>query len=245
MPLKVIDPLALTSKLYATIQEAEIPRVMHQWHASSLAQCPRAQFLARQGVPRLVQPGAGKILRWQAGHLIEQVIRPYLAQEFPDLLSNVRMTNKELDLTGEFDNYSPSAKALIEIKSVSSHAVKYKKVADTRHHLRDEQQYLHHEYQQHAYVALMGDTQPVEQIVYLYITLDGLIVSYVTPVKPVLVEAVRKRLELLQGHWAKQMLPPCFCDQQEHPLYRGQMQYCDYKEPTGCCKEELWLTTRK
>lgn len=255
----MISPTQLTSQLYQSITADNQPRVMSHWHASSIAQCPRAQFYARKGIAPLTTPTGAKLLRWRAGHLIEEVIRPHLKKLYPDLLSNVRMTNHALDLTGEFDNYSPSARTIFEIKSVSSHAVKYQRVLDTRKHLKDSQQYLHHEFQQAAYVALMRreDTDKqsdelntikphladVEHIVYLYITLDGLLVPYATPVNDTLVSKVEKRLELLRKNWTNQTLPECVCAEEDHPLYKGVLQYCDYKSPgVACCSPELFTS---
>lgn len=271
----MISPTQLTSQLYQSITADNQPRVMSHWHASSIAQCPRAQFYARTGIAPLTTPTGAKLLRWRAGHLIEEVIRPHLKKLYPDLLSNVRMTNHALDLTGEFDNYSPSARTIFEIKSVSSHAVKYQRVLDTRKHLKDSQQYLHHEFQQAAYVALMRheDTKAnyqeqvtaestrrqwgesvgmgpiaqlswqVEHIVYLYITLDGLLVPYATPVNDTLVSKVERRLELLRKNWTNQTLPECVCAEEDHPLYKGVLQYCDYKSPgVACCSPELFTS---
>lgn len=262
----MIDTTSLTTKLYQSLSDDEAPRKMEYWHASSIAQCLRAQFYARAGIPRLSKPTGAKVLRWQAGHLIEEVIRPHLKKQLPNLVSNVRFTNAELDLTGEIDNYDPDSKSLIEIKSVSSHAVKYRKVSDTRPHLRDERQYLNHEYQQAAYVELMKyrpdtfitirepwydhtikeNTLPmteewsVEQIIYLYITLDGLLVLYSTLVNEEVLSNVTKRLELLQASWKAQTPPPCLCVQEDHPLYKSTMQYCDYKNGNECCSDQLW-----
>lgn len=248
----------LTSNLYSSLQSENSPRSMENWHASSIAQCPRAQFYARAAIHPLTKPTGAKILRWQAGHIIEGVIRPHLKQQFPDLISNVRFTNEELDLTGEIDNYSPEHKALIEIKSVSSHAVKYRKVADTRAHLRDERPYLGHEYQQAAYVILMRTqgtildieaitrnkqhipvTLEVEQVVFLYITLDGLLVPYSMPVNEEIVSNVLKRLELLRVSWKAQEPPPCLCNE-NHPLWKSSTQFCDFRDGDKCCDLSIW-----
>lgn len=235
----------LTTSLYQSISDENKPREMKYWHASSLAMCPRTQFYMRAGIPPLQKPGAGKVLRWKAGHLIEEVIRPHLKKQFPNLISNVRFTNEDLDLTGEIDNYDPDSKSLIEIKSVSSHAVKYRKVADTRAHLRDEHQYLNHEYQQAAYVELTKPQYEVEQIVYLYITLDGLLVPYSTPVNEQIIMKVKKRLEILREAWELQTPPQCICLQEDHPLYKSTMQWCEFKEENGCCSIELWKNKNK
>lgn len=248
--------------LYKKISEANEPRIMEHFHGSSIAECPRSHYFKRLGVPPVSTPGAGKMLRWQVGHLVEEAIRPYLKQLYPNLVSNVRFTNEELDLTGEVDNYNPDEKEIIEIKSVGPRAIAYKKVADTRHHLRDQKPYLSHELQQHAYVTLMHTNgqryevnlpankpnwQPpswdVEKITYLYISLEGLIVPYTTQVKPELLENVSKRLQMLNEAWASKTVPECIC-KPEHPLWGSTMQFCDYRNNTEapgikCCDLSL------
>jgi len=148
------DEIAI--KLYQAIAEDNEVRKYSEFHASNIAECPRAHFYKRLGLEPLKRASGALVLRWQTGHKVEEVIRPYLQKIYPNLISNVRMTNDRLNLTGEFDNYDPDSKQLIEIKSVHPQAVKYKKVGDSRNHLRDEKQYLHHEYQQAAYVLLMS-----------------------------------------------------------------------------------------
>ena len=217
---------------------------MKAWHGSSIASCPRAHYFKRLGVKPL-QPATGaKILRWDTGHAYEAIIRPHLQKLYPKLVSNIRFFNKELDLTGELDNYDPESKTIIEIKTVHPNAVRYRKVAEDRNHLKDGQQYLHHEYQQHVYELLMrhpasevklGEKYekmtapwPVEKIVYLYISLAGLLVPYETDVKPEITAAVNKRLALLNQAWQLKKPPPCLCHS-PHPLYAGTMQWCDYR----------------
>jgi hypothetical protein len=237
----MIESQTLIANLYNQIRDGDEQRPMERWHASSIAQCPRAQYFGRLGIQRTRQPGAGMVLRWKAGHLIEEVIRPYLKHDFPDLQSSIRFESAVLDLTGELDNYSQSEKAIIEIKSVSGHAVKYRRVGDDRHHLRDEKQYLHHEYQQACYVKLLRETNhPVEQIVYLYITLDGLLVPYVTPINKEALDFVSIRLERLNEFWLNQQVPPCQCQDETSALYKPVMQYCDYsQEGKDCCDLSL------
>lgn len=226
----------LTSNLYESIKQDDSKRVMEHWHASSIAKCPRTQYLMRKGVPPIQEPGAGKILRWKAGHIIEGVIRPYLKEQFPKMSSNVRIDSDTMDLSGEYDNYDPLSKTLIEIKSVSSHAVRYRKKDEDRHHLRDDKQYLHHEWQQHAYFLLLQEQGvKVENIVYLYITLDGLLVPYQTKVNPVLLEQVRQRLDYLNDSWRKQELPDCYCNDEDDPMFNCEYRWCDYKTGWDCC----------
>lgn len=252
----------LTSSLYQSLSEDGGPRKIEAWHASQLAQCPRSQYLSRLGVPSTGRATGAKILRWEAGHIIEGVIRPHLKKLYPNLLSNIRLVNKDLDLSGEFDNYDPDSGTIIEIKSVSSHAVKYRKVTDDRYHLKDERPYLHHELQQAAYVLLMReegthfvqqdeqlklpdylkimkDAKEVSQIIYIYITLDGLLVPYSTSVNDEMVQKVAGRLTTLRKCWKTQVPPGCMCDLEDHPLYKSVMQYCPYRSGDKCCSLDL------
>lgn len=232
----------LTTGLYQALKEQDEPRVMERWHASSIAQCPRAQFLQRKGVTQLSRPTGANILRWRAGHLIEESIRPELQKLYPNLISNVRYTSEKLDVTGEIDNYDPDSKTIIEIKSVGPRAVRNRRVAEDRHHLRDDRQYLHHEWQEHTYVPLMAESKlEVEQITYLYITLEGLLVPYLTDVNPDILNDVNNRIIKLNEYWAKNVLPPCYCSDSEHPFARSVMQYCPYKDEANgrCCDESL------
>lgn len=223
-------------ELYQSIQDSNEPRVMEAWHASSLAQCPRAQYFARKGVLSLSKPGAGKILRWNAGHLLEASIRPHIEKVYPDSVANVRLENKKLDLTGEYDNYSKKEKRLIEIKSVHDYAFKYRKNADERDHLKDEKVYLHHEIQNHAYAVLL-DKEP-EFIDYIYISLSGRLCTYQTKVQTKLLDWVENRLEKLNEAWKAQTPPDCQC-REDNPLWGGVLQWCDYKTESGCCSLDL------
>lgn len=271
--------MSLVIDLYQAIADAREDRPMYKWHASALAQCPRTQYFKRMGVKPLTRPTGAKVVRWDSGHAIEGTIRPYLKMLYPNLVSNVRFANKSLDLTGEADNYDPDSKTIIEIKSISGHALAYKGVNDDRHYLKQENlnfvpgsreapkwvkkldPYLHHEYQQHAYALLMQDPKtevkwpkekqedevyetlgkalPVEQIIYLYITLDGLMLSYETDVKPEITGAVKKRLDMLKTAWETKTPPPCFCLQENHPLYGNTMKWCEYRTDNGCCSLDL------
>jgi hypothetical protein len=171
------------------------------------------------------------MLRWQAGHIIEEVIRPHLLKMYPDLKSNQRLTSKKMDLTGEYDNYSKKEKTIFEIKSVHVFAPK---------HIEHEgKPYLGHEYQNHSYKLLMEEVGlKVEKIVYIYIALDGRILVLNTKVREDILEGLKKRLELLKEALAGKM-PPCFC-KESHPLWKSTMQYCDYQqEGRRCCSEEL------
>lgn len=229
----------LASFLYNRIEADNQPRVFEHWHASSIAECPRTQYLKRLGVSPITQPTGAKMLRWTAGHKIEEVVRPYLQERYPDMVSNHRMTSEHYDLTGEYDNYSLEQQEIIEIKSVNGRALAYKKVGDDRHHLRDGKPYLNHLYQNHAYVLLLRELKfPVKQITFLYVTLDGLLVSYTVPVDPAICEAVIKRLNVLRDAWQHQSLPPCYCSQEDHPLYKSCMQFCEFKDARkGVCCE--------
>ena len=232
----------ISIKLYQAISDANEPRVFESWHASNIADCPRAHYMKRLGVKPVSIPSAAKMLRWQAGHLIEEVIRPHLKTLYPNLISNKRVTSKEWDLTGEYDNYDPDSKTLIEIKSVGPRAVKYRKKEDTRYHLRDEQPYPAHVLQNHAYALLIEDMisseDKVEQITFIYITLEGLIVPYTVPVSEDNLNHVKDRLNLLNASWSVKEPPICIC-QPDQPLYKSLHQFCDYKQEDNCCDIKL------
>lgn len=275
-----MKPNQLASKLYDSISASDEPRVIESWHASSIAQCPKAQYMQRLGIGAYARPTGAKVLRWKAGHIIEQVIRPHLQGIYPLLISNIRVSNKKYDLTGEFDNYYPTSKSLIEIKSVGPRAVRYKRVGEDSYNLRDDKPYLGHELQQHVYELLMKtpgsiieiqDADPylegrdpseipwlkpvtaswalkngvwratiikpieVESITYLYITLEGLLVPYMTPVKPELTREVLNRLDVLNTAWAAQTPPECVCVK-SHMLWGSVTQFCDYRSENGCCE---------
>ena len=229
----------LASKLYDSIKESDEPREFLQWHASAIAQCPRSQYYQRLGIPPLNKPGAGMMLRWRAGHIFEGEIRPHLEKIYPDLVSNVRLTSKNMDLTGEYDNYSKQNKLLIEVKTVGPRAPRYRKVGETRHHLREDGPYLSHEYQNHAYVLLLREViLPVEHITYVYITLEGLIITYETDVNPFILNNVVERLRVLKDAMLG-ALPDCIC-KPDHPLWGSTMQFCDYRIEGGeCCSVKL------
>lgn len=232
------DDLAIA--LYNKVKEDNEVRVFEHWHYSSLAECPRTQYFKRLGIKPTVSVGAGKMLRWKAGHIIEEVVRPYLEAIYPDLTSNVRMTDEDDDATGEFDNYSEKEATIIEIKSVNGRAFRYRKVSEHRNHLRDDQPYPNHLLQNHGYVRqLRKRGKPVEFIHFVYISLDGLIATYKVPVSQTYLSDVEGRLKTLNTAWATQTPPECICNDHNHKYAKSTMQYCDYKNGSDCCSLEL------
>lgn len=257
-------------KLYDNI-ESQVYGPPERWRASSLASCPRAQYFKRKGVEPLRKLTKARELRNQAGHYMEAAIRESLKRIYPNLVSNVRFKNEELNLGGELDNYDPDSKQLIEIKTIGVRAPRYRRVAEDRHHLKEDGPYLHHELQQHVYTKLMhhpetevtknedgsyqllvdwsakiGGKFEVERISYVYITLEGLIITYTTEVKPEVVAMVDKRLSILNEAWDTQTPPVCLCHDLSHPLWPGQMRWCDYRKDTSkpvddphCCDLNL------
>lgn len=236
----------LSIAIYQSILKARQEREIKCWHASSLAMCPRAQFFARKGVKPLQEITAAKELRFKVGDKVEDVIRPYIKELFPDAVSNVRFFNKTLDLSGEVDNYSPKLKTIIEVKSVHPAAVRYRRVDESRNHLRNDSHYTHHEYQQRAYKLLMehpdteikgedGNYKPleapleVEGVVYLYISLAGLLVPYLQKMEHSPIDDdIIKRITMLNLAMKHDTPPECLCGQ-GGDLYNGSMQYCPYR----------------
>lgn len=236
----------LSIAIYQSILKARQEREIKCWHASSLAMCPRAQFFARKGVKPLQEITAAKELRFKVGDKVEDVIRPYIKELFPDAVSNVRFFNKTLDLSGEIDNYSPQLKTIIEVKSVHPAAVRYRRVDESRNHLRNDRHYTHHEYQQRVYKLLMehpdteikgedGNYKPleapleVEGVVYLYISLAGLLVPYLQKMTPSPIDDdIKKRLAILNLAMTHDTPPDCLCHM-DGDLYNGSMQYCPYR----------------
>jgi hypothetical protein len=195
--------------------------------------------------PVAVPPSAAKVLRWKAGHLMEEAIREHIDGLFDsEVLTNQRLFSEELDLTGEYDNYVPEKKTLVEIKTVHDYAFIERegqpylkqdtgeKTASGR--VRWEPKlspYLHHEIQNHAYALLIGD---VEHVVYVYISLSGRILVYNTDIQPELTQNVLNRLSVLNEAWGTETLPGCICTP-EHPLWDSVMQYCPYRVEEGLC----------
>lgn len=238
--------------LYDAISADNKERIFEHWHASSIAECPRSHYLKRLGQKRLQEPTGAKILRWQAGHNIEEAIRPFIGKVYGELGSNVRMTSKDLDLTGEYDNLTTKDHRLIEIKSVHDLAFIDKEGAtglkeDTgRKGPRGGVEwrvkptpYLHHELQQHAYVLLLREEGiEVANIDYVYVSLSGRLVVYSTKTSSELLEAVKRRLNVLNEAWRTKTPPPCICKDYDNPLYDGVLKWCDYSDPTkGTCCE--------
>lgn len=240
----------LSIKLYQAISDGNEERVYEHWHASSLAECPRAHYMKRLGVPSINKPTAAKILRWDAGHAFEERIRKHIGSLFEGkVISNERLTSKELDLTGEYDNKVRST--LIEVKTVHDYAFKevngdlYLKEQDGNHPngnkkwVAKKTPYLHHEIQNHGYVVLLKEKDiTIKEIVYIYLSLSGRVVIYRTKVQDELIDNVQKRLEVLNKAWATKTPPECIC-KEGHPLYAPVMNFCDYKTETDCCNINL------
>lgn len=226
-------------QLYQSINDANEERVYKHFHASSIAICPRAHYYNRLGVKSVRKPTAAKMIRWGAGHKLEEELREHIDKVWGGTTSNIRLTSEELDLTGEYDNLTKDGTTLIEVKSVHERA--FRKV-DGEYGLIDAKPYLNHEYQNHAYVLLLAEEHlDVKNIDYVYTTLSGLLCVYHTEVDPKKLEWVRRRLKSLRNAWKTQTLPPCLCLNYDSELYKGVYQYCDYYDhPNGvCCSEEL------
>lgn len=240
--------------LYQSISEEDKPRVFKHWHASSISQCPRAHYFTRLGISRLPhnRPSAARLLRWGAGHHLEKEIRPHVEKVYGEIKSNERITSKKLDLTGEFDNLVIAGSRLVEIKSVSDFAfiqrdneISLKEATGNKNKWgKDEYRpkttpYLGHELQNHAYALLLEETGiKVEQIDYVYLSLNGRIVVYQTEVQPELTTNVKNRLRALQEAWKTKTPPLCICDP-GHPLYDSVMTWCDYRNDPDCCSLKL------
>lgn len=209
---------------------------MEHWHASSIADCPRTHYYKRLGIPALTKPTGAKILRWQAGHHLESAIRPYLEMHYPDLKSNIRLTSAKLDLTGEYDNYSPKAKTLIEVKSVDDYAFTER---DGRTTLRDDRPYPNHILQNQAYALLLEEAgYEVEKIEFVYLALKGRVVTYTVPISQGYLAEVKNILKILNQAWQTKTPPLCICDPTSTfwgPVY----QWCDYRDKDGCCSLKL------
>lgn len=232
-----MTPTDIKVNLYNSIREANEPREYTHFHASEIASCPRSQYFKRVGVPPINELTGAKLMRFQAGHILEGFIRPHLQKQFPELVSNIRLTSDELDLTGEYDNFDHVTKSLIEIKSVHPWAFKYL--------VKEGKPYLAHEYQQHAYKLLFKEEEAVElqHIFYIYIALDGQIEVFKTEPNEKIESNVRKRVKVLKEAWEKQEPPVCLCEE-SHPLYKGSMAFCDYKEGSVCCDLSLINTIK-
>ena len=247
-----------TIKLYQAILDSNKERVFEHWHASSIATCPRNHYFKRLGIPSLTKPSAAKVIRWTAGHHLETAIREHVESVWGKTASNERMTSKELDLTGEFDNYVIHNNRLVEIKSVHDMAfierqgeASLKNKIGTKTLSNGKEQavyepkttpYLNHELQNHAYVLLLKEKGiTVEGIDYVYIALGGRMCVYSTEVQPTLLDNVKTRLNMLNDAYKTKTPPPCICDQKEHPLYENTMQYCDFRndEAGTCCDLNL------
>lgn len=246
-------------KLYQSFADSDKRRKMERWHASSLSQCLRSQYLSRQGVePTGNIPSSAKLLRFKAGHLMEEVIRPHVGKLFTNVTPNMRVTSEKLDLTGEMDNLALEEGTIIEIKTVHDYAFKEKDgVTGLKEQIGvhkngnkawgiKQDPYLHHQIQNHAYVLLLAEQGVViEKIQYVYMSLSGRIVVYDTEVQDDLLDNVRGRLDKLNRAWEDRVPPECVCMKdgeynEQHPLWGGVLQFCDYQTENGCCeiKEE-------
>lgn len=242
--------------LYQAIKDSNERRQFDNWHASSIADCPRAHYFKRLGVKPLEEPSAALVIRWGAGHLLEEMIRPQIKTVYGDTASNQRLTSKTLNLTGEFDNLVLSDSRLVEVKSVHDMAFIER---DGKTYLKEKTgtsmragreinnwgekttPYFHHELQNHSYVLLLAEEGvTVKNIDYVYISLSGRIVVYSTEVQKELLDNVKARLDTLNKAWKAQKPPVCICTP-EHKLYDSVMKYCDFnnKETGECCSLEL------
>lgn len=226
----------LASQLYEAVKDANEERVYEHWHASSIARCPAEHYFLRKGEPVVNEPTSALMLRWQVGHHMETGIRPYLQQLYPNVMVNQRLTSQEWDLTGEYDLYDPDSETLIEVKSVHPYAI--------GHLEKEGKPHLHYILQNHAYKILLEETgYHVKQIVFVYLSLDGRVLTFTIQPDDEYEGNVKKRLTTLSEAWENDIPPVCICRKDgkfntEHPLWKPQMQYCSYKVDGSCCLEE-------
>lgn len=242
-----------TVALYQSLGNSNKLRRYDHWHASSIADCPRAHFYKRLGVKPLTKASGAKVIRWGAGHKLEGELRSHIDKVWGSTTSNIRLTSDTLDLTGEYDNLTIDAVTLVEVKSVSDWAFYTKgaekclKQATGRKNEwgKDEYgpkdtPYLPHEYQNHAYVLLLAEQHlNVKFIDYVYASLSGLLCVYHTEVDPLKLTWVKNRLERLNKAWRDKRLPPCIC-KPESELWGPTYQWCDYRTDNGCCSDTLF-----
>lgn len=228
----------LAIKLYQSIGAANEERVYKHWHASSIATCPRTHYFERLGVEHTRRVSSALVLRWGAGHHLEESLRPHIEKVWGRTTSNVRLTSKKWQLTGEYDNLILDGTTLVEVKSVHDRAFGYGKEAT----LRDNEPYLHHVLQNHAYVLLLGEEgKVVTNIDFVYVSLSGRLCVYKTEVNPKYLEWVKARLTLLNEAWKEQIPPVCKCSEVDSPLFGGVYQWCDFRSsdaPDPPTKEE-------
>jgi hypothetical protein len=240
--------------LYQSIKDDDAERIYECWHASAIAMCPRAHYFKRLGVPETQEPTSGaKLLRLRTGHLMEEVIRAHIKKVYGDTWSNGRYTSADFQLTGEFDNYVPAQRRLVEIKTVHDMAFIDEGGVTTLKEDTGERTkwgrpvykpkltpYLHHELQNHTYALLLAELNVgVRAIDYVYLSLSGRVVVYSTEVQEKLLDNVGKRLSALNAAWEQQEPPACIC-KPPHPLWDGVMAWCPYRqEGKPCCDLNL------
>lgn len=241
-----------STALYKAIAGADNERIFENWHCSSIYTCPRAHYMKRLGVKRFQEPSGAKVLRWQAGHHIETSLRDHIKSVYGEMTSNDRLTSVSLNLTGEYDNLTANGSTLIEVKSVHDFAFierngELSLKEDTgklgprggRQYDIKRTPYLHHEWQNHAYVLLLKEQGiDVKNIDYVYSSLSGRLVVYSTHVQPEMLEAVTARLTLLNEAWETKQPPECLCKDISSPFYDLSYKWCDFKHNTeGTCCE--------
>lgn len=242
----------LSIQLYQDLTQNNRDREYKSWHCSDLATCPRSQYFKRKGIKSINNPTGAKILRWGGGHALEEAIRPSVARMYKEVISNKRYTSKKLDTTGEVDNLSIPDKTIIEIKSISDFALVQRSnqltlkeaTGQLNRWNKPEYQpkltpYLHHELQNHGYVMLLAEKNiTVDFIDYVYITLNGRIVTYHTEVQKSLLEALTRRITELNLSWKNQTPPDCICTP-DNPLWGATLQWCEFKSDNECCSLKL------
>jgi hypothetical protein len=240
----------IKTKLYESIELGNKEHTYENWHVSALASCPRSHYFKRLQIPPINKPGAGKILRWSAGHNMEEAIREHVENVFPDVKSNVRLLDTKNDLTGEYDNLS--GQTLIEIKTVHDYAFKESKDGlvglkeqvgvhpngnkkwDMKQHA-----YLHHVMQNHGYAMMLRDEVEVTEIIFIYISLSGRMCIYREPIEQVHFDEINRRLDILNKAWESKTPPDCMCQEKNNPLWATTMQWCDYRNGDDCCNLNL------
>lgn len=244
----------LAIKLYQSIGAGNEERVYKHWHASSIAICPRAHYFHRLGIPGLTKPSGAKVIRWGAGHKLEEELRPHISEVWGGTTSNTRHTSEKWDLTGEYDNLILDGSALVEVKSVSDWAF-YKGPLSSQSVLKKDsgrknkwnrpeyepmdEPYIHHVLQNHAYVLLLEEQgSNVGSIDFVYASLSGLLCVYQTKVDIKYLMWVKARLYLLNDAWLAKEPPKCLCSP-DSQLWGPVYQWCDYKTEDGCCSLNL------
>ena len=189
------------------------------WHASSIGNCLRGQYIKRLGILPEPEMDARKLRVFDVGNQMENWVVELFRGKFPGAQTQVRIEDKKLNISGYADIVNGS---VYEIKTKHSKAFWYMQ--------KEGKAMRHHEYQVWLYLRVLN----IPNGIICYLSKDDMTTAeYIVELSNKELEReVLKRIGLLNVAWKDQNinLLPLQEDTDWTAKYCDYHQYCKFPE---------------